>query len=196
MDTTPNDDAKVPVPQGTPVLVVVGGPSRGQKHALLHAQTTAGRHNATLSFDSTGVSERHAKFIVAADQTVMVMDLGSTNRTRVNGVVVELATLVPGDVVSLGTVVALRLEYETAVPHAASEGSAPVPQLSARQWEVARMVAQGLTNAEVGRGLCISPSTVSRHLENIYGRLGLHTRAALTRWVLQQVPHDEESHRD
>jgi DNA-binding CsgD family transcriptional regulator len=48
---------------------------------------------------------------------------------------------------------------------------------------VARLVAAGLTNAEVAGELFISPRTVSTHLDRIYARLGLSSRAALTRYL-------------
>ena len=38
------------------------------------------------------------------------------------------------------------------------------------------MVAQGMTNMEVAKMLWISPGTVRKHLENVYERLGVHTR--------------------
>jgi DNA-binding NarL/FixJ family response regulator len=57
------------------------------------------------------------------------------------------------------------------------------PELSAREYEVACLVADGLTNAEIGRKLHISPATVGRHLSNIYERLSIHSRAALAKYV-------------
>ena len=49
---------------------------------------------------------------------------------------------------------------------------------------MARLVAQGLSNAEVGERLFISSRTVSTHLQHIYRRLELPSRAALIRYVL------------
>jgi DNA-binding CsgD family transcriptional regulator len=57
-------------------------------------------------------------------------------------------------------------------------------RLSAREEEVARLVAQGLSNAEVGERLFISSRTVGTHLQHIYRRLQLSSRAALIRYVL------------
>jgi predicted ATPase/DNA-binding CsgD family transcriptional regulator len=55
--------------------------------------------------------------------------------------------------------------------------------LSAREVEVLRLVAQGLTNAEIARDLFISPNTVNRHLNSIYKKLGVTSRAAATRFA-------------
>ncbi|HET7388057.1 MAG TPA: AAA family ATPase [Nocardioidaceae bacterium] len=63
---------------------------------------------------------------------------------------------------------------------ARSRGDGP---LSARELEVARLVAAGLTNAEVATELFISPRTVSTHLDRMYARLGVSSRVALTRYL-------------
>lgn len=50
--------------------------------------------------------------------------------------------------------------------------------LTRREQQVILLVAEGLTNAEVARALWISPGTVRRHLENVFAKLGVHTRTA------------------
>jgi DNA-binding CsgD family transcriptional regulator/tetratricopeptide (TPR) repeat protein len=57
--------------------------------------------------------------------------------------------------------------------------------LSAREMEVARLVAEGLSNAEIAERLIVSPRTVGTHLEHIYVRLGINSRAALARYVVE-----------
>ena len=49
--------------------------------------------------------------------------------------------------------------------------------LSARQAEVLRLAAQGLSYAEIGERLFISPRTVARHLQSVYDKLGVTSRA-------------------
>jgi DNA-binding CsgD family transcriptional regulator len=51
-------------------------------------------------------------------------------------------------------------------------------QLTAREREVLAWVAQGKTNAEIARLLWLAPSTVRKHLENVYAKLGVGTRTA------------------
>jgi DNA-binding CsgD family transcriptional regulator len=51
-------------------------------------------------------------------------------------------------------------------------------QLTAREREVLAWVAQGKTNAEIARLLWLAPSTVRKHLENVYAKLGVSTRTA------------------
>jgi DNA-binding NarL/FixJ family response regulator len=57
--------------------------------------------------------------------------------------------------------------------------------LSRRQMEVARLVAEGLTNAEVAERLFLSVRTVDSHLENIYGQLQISSRTSLARWIAE-----------
>jgi len=58
--------------------------------------------------------------------------------------------------------------------------------LSARELEIGRLVARGRTNKEVAAELFVSPGTVGTHLKRIYRRLGIHSRAELTRFILDQ----------
>jgi DNA-binding CsgD family transcriptional regulator len=56
------------------------------------------------------------------------------------------------------------------------------PTLTARHWEVLRLVAAGRTNSQIARRLGVSEGTVRIHLQNIYGRLQVPSRtAAVTR---------------
>jgi DNA-binding CsgD family transcriptional regulator len=57
--------------------------------------------------------------------------------------------------------------------------------LTAQEAHIARLVAQGLTNAEIGVTLYISPRTVEWHLRKIFGKLGVSTRRQL-RLALRQ----------
>jgi DNA-binding CsgD family transcriptional regulator len=50
--------------------------------------------------------------------------------------------------------------------------------LTAREREVLAWVARGKTNAEVAQLLWLAPSTVRKHLENVYAKLGVSTRTA------------------
>ena len=51
------------------------------------------------------------------------------------------------------------------------------PTLSAREREIWRALAQGLSNAEVARTLFLSEHTVKFHVHNLLQKLGLKTRA-------------------
>ena len=59
----------------------------------------------------------------------------------------------------------------------------PWRPLTAREFEVARLVAEGMTNAEIAQTLGLSPKTVSAHLEHILAKLGAMRRAEVAAWV-------------
>ena len=56
--------------------------------------------------------------------------------------------------------------------------------LSEREAEVLALVAAGLSNGEVAGELAVAPATVKKHLENVYGRLGVRSRGAAVACVL------------
>lgn len=86
---------------------------------------------------------------------------------------------------------ATALEAAEAVNHGLDVG--PLPLLTPRQREVLRLVAQGLTSAQIGEHLHLSPRTVDMHRLHAMQKLGLHTRAELVRFVLEhglETPED------
>jgi DNA-binding NarL/FixJ family response regulator len=61
-------------------------------------------------------------------------------------------------------------------------GSAALPhELTPREAEVLRLLAEGMTDHEIGARLSISRNTVASHTRAIYGKLGVTTRAAAAR---------------
>jgi DNA-binding CsgD family transcriptional regulator len=63
--------------------------------------------------------------------------------------------------------------------------TAPVGGLTAREVEILRLVAGGMTNREIAASLLLSDHTVRRHLQNIFAKLGVPSRAAATAFALQ-----------
>jgi non-specific serine/threonine protein kinase len=55
--------------------------------------------------------------------------------------------------------------------------------LSAREVEVLRLVARGMTNARIAQELYISPRTVNAHMGSIYHKIGSHSRAEAARFA-------------
>ncbi|MEE4540023.1 MAG: helix-turn-helix transcriptional regulator [Erythrobacter sp.] len=60
---------------------------------------------------------------------------------------------------------------------------AKTAELSPRETEIGLLVAEGLSNKEIGLVLDISPWTVATHLKRIYAKLDLHRRTALAALV-------------
>ena len=108
--------ATPPVAASAPTLTVVdGGPAfdgppavltlpTGQRIELHEGHYIIGRHlENDIVLNDTNVSRRHAEFVCAAGE-VVVGDMGSTNGTKVNGVVVNGEQLLQhGDVINFGS---------------------------------------------------------------------------------------------
>ncbi len=66
-------------------------------------------------------------------------------------------------------------------------GAASAPGgLTAREVEVLRLVAEGKTNREIATALILSDHTVRRHLQNIFNKIGVSSRAAATAFAFQR----------
>ena len=76
-----------------------------------------------------------------------------------------------------------RLEQLEAQPAATP---AYPDDLTEREVEVLRLIAQGNSNREVGNELFIAEGTVRRHVSNIYEKIGATNRADATRYALDQ----------
>ncbi len=73
----------------------------------------------------------------------------------------------------------------TADSHKPALPSSP-NDLTGREVEVLRLVARGLTDAQVADALVISPRTVNAHLRSIYSKLGITSRHAATLFAIKQ----------
>ena len=56
--------------------------------------------------------------------------------------------------------------------------------LSERELEIIQLVAQGLTNQEIGENLMISKRTVDNHVSNVFTKTGSKNRVALLNWAM------------
>ena len=61
----------------------------------------------------------------------------------------------------------------------------PAGGLTAREFEVLRLVAAGKTNRVIAAELFLSEKTVARHVSNIFTKLGLSSRAAATAYAYE-----------
>jgi DNA-binding NarL/FixJ family response regulator len=59
----------------------------------------------------------------------------------------------------------------------------PAAPLTAREWEVAVLIAQGHTNRQIAERLIIAPRTADNHVQHIFDKLGLSARAQVAAWV-------------
>ena len=92
------------LPDGAGLLWVKRGPNAGSKYVLDKEVVLAGRHpDSDIFLDDITVSRRHAE-IHATGDTFTLVDLGSTNGTKVNGVRVAQRELQDGDELTFGNI--------------------------------------------------------------------------------------------
>jgi predicted ATPase/DNA-binding CsgD family transcriptional regulator/Tfp pilus assembly protein PilF len=74
-----------------------------------------------------------------------------------------------------------------AVPPQAGPPASPAGAvLTARELEIAGLIARGLSNRAIADELVISPATAARHVANIFSKLGFSSRAQLAAWAAQR----------
>lgn len=140
-----------------------------------------------LVLRARGVSREHAKVLLRPQTAVSVVDLRSRNGTFVNGRRIDAQELAEGDEIHFGPIAAFR--FTLALEHgidicSVTKASPQLDGLSARQRQVAELVAQRLTNAQIAQQLGIKPRTVATHLEHIFAKLEIGSRAELMLRVL------------
>ena len=74
---------------------------------------------------------------------------------------------------------------------APSQRAREIFPLTQRQWQIARLVAAGRSNKEIGLQLFIDSRTVESHVYNILNKLGLNSRAQIAAWVTERSPARE-----
>jgi DNA-binding NarL/FixJ family response regulator len=84
------------------------------------------------------------------------------------------------------------LDREAVACVLAAAGRRPAPsasgwpaELTDREVEVLRLIARGRSNREVAERLVISPKTVGRHVENLYRKIGVSSRAAAAVFAME-----------
>lgn len=75
----------------------------------------------------------------------------------------------------------------SALPSPAAVPVTPPATLTAREREIAALVARGLSNRGIAEELVISPATVARHVTNILTKLGFGSRAQVAAWAVEQL---------
>ncbi len=68
------------------------------------------------------------------------------------------------------------------------------PVLTAREQQIALLIARGLSNRAIADELVISPATAARHVANILSKLGLNSRAQVAAWTVGQGPDFGRQH--
>jgi DNA-binding NarL/FixJ family response regulator len=95
---------------------------------------------------------------------------------RAEELVHAIRTVAAGDALLSPTITRRLIESYTRRPPPSTQ-PAPLAELTPRELEVLRLVARGLSNADIARELVVSDATVKTHVARIFSKLDLHDRA-------------------
>jgi DNA-binding NarL/FixJ family response regulator len=146
---------------GASTIVVVGGGTTVECRAAIRAAGSRfpGVHVVVLaSLSTAGVHK--------------VLDAGAAGLLEASEIETALAATVLA--VDAGQVVVPRRSRRNAIR----------PALSHRERQILALVAEGLTNCQIGAQLFLAESTVKTHLSSIFGKLGVDSRNEATELVL------------
>ncbi|HLG69958.1 MAG TPA: LuxR C-terminal-related transcriptional regulator [Chloroflexota bacterium] len=59
-------------------------------------------------------------------------------------------------------------------------------RLTAREWQVAELVARGFTNAQIARALVITTGTAKLHVKHLLSKLGFGRRTEIAVWMVER----------
>jgi DNA-binding CsgD family transcriptional regulator len=97
--------------------------------------------------------------------------------------------MLPGDAeTGIAAIEAFLAELDGNRRRAIAAGTQGLSRLSAREIEVLRRIARGLSNQQIADEMVISVRTVERHINHIYAKLGVHNRAQATAYALSRSP--------
>jgi DNA-binding NarL/FixJ family response regulator len=99
-----------------------------------------------------------------------------TSEASVNDLVAAMRSVARGDLLCSPTMAAALLRRVAALAYDNQQADPPAV-LTPREWEIATLIEQGLSNKQIGHRLYIELATVRNHVHNILVKLGVHRRA-------------------
>jgi predicted ATPase/DNA-binding CsgD family transcriptional regulator len=154
---------------------------------VLLAAGQPGNARKALETASQGWSERKRFW----EGTWALLDLAAAaRRSRKGGQATEALATATRAATGAGSHVLARAAAAIA-ERTGSEGSGRGP-LSSREYEVARLVAEGHTNKQIAEILFLSPKTVATHVEHILIKLDATRRAEIAAWAARQGPQEPQ----
>lgn len=126
----------------------------------------------------------------ASPSSVVLVLTSFTDRDRVRRAIeagatgYQLKDAEPGDLrAAVRSVYAGHAPLDPRIAGALLPAERPATELSRREQEVLRLVAQGLANKQIGSALGITERTVKAHLGNIFREIGVADRTSAALWA-------------
>jgi non-specific serine/threonine protein kinase len=110
----------------------------------------------------------------------------TAERTQFDLIVRRIHQQLADDAVEAEQATGRALSAEQAIEYALQRERARRPAsgvLTRRESEVATLVAQGMTNRQIAETMLLTRRTVSTHLEHIFAKLSVQTRAEVAVWI-------------
>jgi ATP/maltotriose-dependent transcriptional regulator MalT len=183
------------------VQIAVGARDLDAAHRALDELETTAATFGTASLRATEQSTRGRLMLAEGDPTASVFLQQAVESWHGLGVPYEEATartLLGQALRSAGDETAATASFDDAASlfeqigarldaqEALGDSRPALPAgLTEREAEVLRLVAGGLTNNEIASKLFLSPKTVSRHLSNIFTKIGVSSRASATAFAIE-----------
>ncbi|MCU0522527.1 MAG: LuxR C-terminal-related transcriptional regulator, partial [Anaerolineae bacterium] len=153
--------------------------------ALSGAIDEAGDWFAQARIWTDGLSHRYLAAIIDYDEALAMARTGAPDRALVEQLLGRaLAAFGRLEMVGWARRALGLQEQIAASPSPATSPSLP-DRLTAREAQVLRLLAGGLTNREIAERLVVSVPTVARHIANIYTKIGARRRAEATAYALR-----------
>lgn len=125
----------------------------------------------------------HDRYIEAA---LRCGAMGYLTKTEPPGVVVKAIRAVAGGQTYFSPEVQSRLVIDSDGVHLGASIKSRLSQLTAREVEVLRYIAQGLSKKEIAGIIHLSVKTVENHAASVMSRLDIHNRVELTRFAIRE----------
>jgi DNA-binding NarL/FixJ family response regulator len=135
---------------------------------------------ARVVFLSAFFHDRYIESALAAEAT------GYVTKDEPPNVVVNAIRSAASDVAYFSPKVQARLVVDTDGLHLAAGSASRTSLLTARELEVLRHLSLGLAKKEIATLLGVSVKTISRHAENLMGKLDIHDRVELARFAIRE----------
>jgi HD-GYP domain-containing protein (c-di-GMP phosphodiesterase class II) len=149
-----------------------------------HEKCDGSGYHKRLRLDPTDLG---AGILAAADIYVgLTTERADRPAFSANDAAAELRRLASEDVLEQRAANAVLVAAGHGEPVASTSRRTPHPGgLSRREIEVLRLAAKGLTTRQIADRLYISPKTADHHIQHVYTKIGVSTRAAAALWAIQ-----------